>query len=383
MRPVAIVGIGQTPVGEHWSSSLRMLAADAVHAALHDASLKQVDALYIGNAYGATFSSQQQVGALVADYAGLGGVEACTLEAGDASGGAALRAGYLAVASGVVETALVLGVEKSTDTVGSARVEARGVSLDADYEAAHGVTLTALAAMLMRRYMHAYGLTLDAFEGFSINAHANGARSENAMFRNLIKPGRFAKAPMISEPVSLFDSAPDGDGAAAIILTSAERAADLVSQPVLIAGSAAATDTLALQDRADMLHLKAAQVSAARAFAQAALQPDDVSFFELHDSYTVLSALALEAAGFAERGQGCALAQSNSIGLTGKLPLSTFGGLKARGNPAGATGIYQAVEAALQLRGQAGANQVVGAKVGLLQNLGGMGSSAYTHLLMV
>jgi acetyl-CoA C-acetyltransferase len=383
MRPVAIVGIGQTPVGEHWSSSLRMLAADAIHHAFQDASLRQVDSLYIGNAYGAAFSSQQQLGSLVADYAGLGNIEACTLEAGDASGAAALRAGYLAVASGAVETALVLGVEKSTDTIGSAHVEARGVSLDADYEAAHGVTLTALAALLMRRYMYEHGLPLDAFEGFSINAHANGARSEYAMFRNLIKPGRFAKAPMIADPVSLFDSAPDGDGAAAVILTSAERAADLVAQPVIIAASAAATDTLALQDRADMLHLKAVQSSASRAFAQAGLQPDDVSFFELHDAYTVLSALALEASGFAERGQGCELAQSNSIGLTGKLPLSTFGGLKARGNPAGATGIYQAVEATMQLRGIAGANQVVGAKVGLLQNLGGLGSSAYTHILRV
>lgn len=383
MRPIAIIGIGQTPVGEHWSSSLRMLAAEAAQKSLQDAGLKQVDAIYVGNAYGATFSSQQQLGALVADYAGLSGVEAYTLEAGDASGAAALRAGYLAVASGAVETAMVLGVEKSTDTVGSARVEARGVSLDADYEAAHGVTLTALAAILMRRYMHEYGVTLDAFEGFSINAHANGARNENAMFRNTIKPGRFAKAPMIAEPVSLFDSAPDGDGAAAVILTSAERAGDLVPQPVHITGSAAATDAFALQDRGDLLHLKAAQISAARAFEQANIRPSDVSFFELHDAYTVLSALALEAVGFAARGQGCGLAQRGAIGLNGALPLSTFGGLKARGNPAGATGIYQAVEACLQLRGQAGANQVANAHIGLLQNLGGLGSTAITHILRV
>ncbi len=120
MRKVAIIGVGQTPVGEHWDASIRMIAADAVHATLEDAGVKSVDALYVGNAYGASFSSQSQLGALIADYAGLGGVETFTTEAGDASGGAALRTGYLAVASGAVETALVLGVEKSTDTVGTA-----------------------------------------------------------------------------------------------------------------------------------------------------------------------------------------------------------------------------------------------------------------------
>jgi acetyl-CoA C-acetyltransferase len=383
MRDVAIIGIGQIPVGEHWESSLRMLAADAATAALKDAGVKSVDALYVGNAYGGTFSSQMHLGALLADYVGMNNIEAYTLEAADASGAAALRAGYLAVASGAVERVMVLGVEKATDRLGPARVEARNASLDADYEAAHGATITALAALLMRRYMHEYGLDLSAFEGFSINAHANGAKNEYAMFRNLIKPGRFAQAPMIADPVSLFDSAPDADGAAAIILTSADRAADMVPQPVQIAASAAATDTLALQDREDLLYLKAAHLSTDKAYAQAGIRPQDVNLFELHDAYTILSALTLEATSFAERGQGWQLAKDNQIGLTNKLPISTFGGLKARGNPAGASGIYQAVEACLQLRGMAGVNQVPNARIALIQNLGGLGSTAITHVLRV
>jgi acetyl-CoA C-acetyltransferase len=313
----------------------------------------------------------------------LSGVEAYTIEAADASGAAALRTGYLAVASGAVETALVVGVEKSTDTVGSARVEARNVSLDADYEAPQGATLTALAALLMRRYMYEYGLDLNAFEGFSINAHANGGKNEYAMFRNSIKPGRFAKAPMVADPVNLFDSAPDGDGAAAVILTSLERAADLVPQPVRITGSAAATDTLTLHDRADLMFLKAAALSATKAIQQARIGLRGINLFELHDAFTVLSALTLEAVGFAERGGGWKLAQDSIIGLNGSLPISTFGGLKARGNPAGATGIYQAVEACLQLRGKAGANQVTNAKTAMIQNLGGLGSTAITHILQV
>ncbi len=383
MRKVAIIGVGQTPVGEHWDASIRMIAADAVHATLEDAGVKSVDALYVGNAYGASFSSQSQLGALIADYAGLGGVETFTTEAGDASGGAALRTGYLAVASGAVETALVLGVEKSTDTVSTAHVLARNVSLDADYEAVQGATLTALAALVMRRYMHEYGVELSAFENFSINAHANGGKSANAMYRNQIKPGAFARAPMISDPVSLFDSAPDADGAAAVILTTVERAADLVPHPVEIVASAAASDTLAIAERADLLDLRAVRTSIYKALQQAGLAQRDIDLFELHDAFTILSTLTLEAGGFAERGQGWKLAKDGQISLTGTLPLCTFGGLKSRGNPVGATGIYQAVEAALQLRGAAGANQVADARVAMIQSVGGFGSTAITHILSV
>jgi acetyl-CoA C-acetyltransferase len=381
MRDAAIIGIGQTPVGEHWDASLRSLAADAVGAALSDGGISQVDALYVGNAYGATVSSQSHLGALIADFAGLGGIEAFTIEAAEASGGAALRTGYLAVASGAVETALVLGVEKSSDMVGTARTRARSVSLDADYEAIHGATMTALAALLMRRYMEEYGLELSAFENFSINAHANGAKNANAMYRNLIKPGGFARAPMIADPVTLFDSAPDADGAAAVILTSAERAADLVPQPIFIAGSAAATDTLALQERADLLWLNAIHHCTQKAFEQAGVSQSEIDLFELHDAFTILSVLSLEAAGFAARGEGWRLAQDGLIGLTSSLPISTFGGLKSRGNPVGATGVYQAVEAVLQLRGAAGLNQVPNARTALIQSVGGIGSTAFTHVL--
>lgn len=381
MRDVSIIGIGQTPVGEHWDTDLRSLGIEAVRAAMEDGGVKQVDALYVGSAYGATVSSQSQIGPLIADYAGLRGVEAFTIEAGDASGGAALRTGYLAVASGAVEMAVVLGVEKSTDTVGAERVFARSVSLDTDYELVHGATLPALAALLMRRYMFEYGVELSAFENFSINAHANGAKNPNAMYRNLLKPGGFARAPMIADPVTLFDGAPDADGAAAVILTSAERAADLVPQPIHIAASAAATDTLTLHDRADLLDFEAVRLSFDKAIAQAGITRDELDLFELHDAFTIISTLTLEAAGFAARGEGWRIAADQKIGLSADLPLSTFGGLKSRGNPVGATGIYQAVEATLQLRGVAGSNQVPEARVAMIQNMGGLGSTVITHIL--
>lgn len=379
MRKTAITGVGMIPVGEHWGVSLRELAAEAGRKALEDAGLQAVDALYVANAYGSTFNYQTHTGTLIADYMGLTGIEAYNVEAGDASGGAALRTAHLAVASGAVESALVIGVEKVTDIVGSERTRARTISLDADYETPHGTTLTALAALLMRRYMHTYGIELSAFEGFSINAHQNGQRNEYAMYRNTLRAGAFSKAPMISDPVSLFDSAPDADGAAAVIITSAERADDTYPLPVEIIGSSVTTDTFMLQERADPLYLNAVALSTEKALQQANITRDRIHLFELHDAFTILSVLSLEAAGFAQRGKGYEL--TGQIGLDGKLPITTFGGLKSRGNPAGATGIYQAVEACLQVRGAAGDNQVNGAQVAMIQNLGGIASTAVTHLL--
>jgi acetyl-CoA C-acetyltransferase len=240
-----------------------------------------------------------------------------------------------------------------------------------------------MGALIMRRYMHEYGVELADFAGFSVNAHANAAANPRAMYRNRLKLEAFAAATMVAEPVSLFDEAPLGDGAAAVIVTNRERALDMVAQPVRIAGSALATDTLALHDRKNPLWLSAAEKSARKAMEAAGVTTDDIDLFELHDSYTVMAALSLEAAGFAEPGTGWQLARDGAIGRNGRIPISTFGGLKARGNPIGATGIYQIVEVAQQLRGKAGDCQVPNARVGMAQNLGSNGATAVTHVLWV
>jgi acetyl-CoA C-acetyltransferase len=371
------------PVAEHWNLGLRELGQQALMAALSDAGLplEELDALYAANALGSIFNKQAQVATLLADYAGLRGVEALRIEAGEASGGMALRAGMQAVASGAARYVAVLGAEKVTDVVGAGRFNALATLLDAEYESPHGATPAAMAGLLMRRYMYEYGLELGQFEGFSINAHANGAKNPGAMYRNQIKPGKFATAPAVAPPVNLFDSAPEGDGACALILCLTETALDRVPLPIVIRGSGAATDTLSWHDRPDPLFLQAANLAAGRAYAQAGISPRQVQLLELHDSYTVVSALQLEAIGWAERGEGWKLAQEGHILPTGPLPISTFGGLKARGNPLGATGVYQAAEVVLQLRGQAGPNQVPGVKLGMALNLGGLGATAVAHIL--
>jgi acetyl-CoA C-acetyltransferase len=383
MPEVSIIGVGQTVVGEHWGISLRALGAEAALNALEDSGMPNVDAIYVGNGYGASISEQGQLGALLADYTGLTGVEAFSVEAGDASGAAALRMGFLAIRSGVVRTVLVVGVEKMTDAVASARVRQRGISLDADYEAVQGATLPSLAGLLMRRYMYEHDVGLEAFEGFSMNAHANGSTNPNAMFRNRLRSGGFMKAPMIAFPVNLFDSAPDADGAAAVVLTSDPTWIERSARSVRIIGSAVSTDQFALQDRPDVLRFGAGMASFTQAMTMAGIDRPDIDLFELHDAFTITSVLSLEAAGFAERGKGWQYAcdEGSRISRTGELPVSTFGGLKARGNPGGATGVYQAVEATLQLTESAGDNQVPKAHVAVIQNMGGLASTAVTHVL--
>ena len=380
MRDVSIIGLGQTPVAEHWDTSLRHLAFHAVRHALDDAGIDQVEALYVGNMLAGELSGQEHLATLVTDFTGMRGAEAIRIEAADASGGAALRQAYIAVASGIVDYALVLGVEKNTDIVGSRRLNALSTSMDSDYEAAQGATPAALAALIMQRYMYEHALEIDAFAHFSVNAHANGALNPNAMYRNKLRAEAFASAPQVAIPVSLFDAAPEGDGAAALILTTTERAKDMVPKPIRILGSSLATDTLSVHDRPDMLQLGAAKLSAQRAYQQAEVQPGVIDLFELHDSFTIMAALSLEACGFADKGAGVSLANEESIGLNGRIPISTFGGLKARGHAGGATGVYQGLEVCRQLRGEAGDNQVVDVKIGMAQSVGGLGGTAVTHI---
>ncbi|MEW5829923.1 MAG: thiolase domain-containing protein [Chloroflexota bacterium] len=382
MTEVVIAGIGQTAVNEHWDVSLRELGLHAIEAAIRDAGGLTPQTLFVGNMLAPNLSRQAHLGALLADFAGLTGIEAVTVEAAGASGGAALRQGYLAVKSGLVDAALVVGVEKFTDVVGSEVEAALSTASDSDFEAMQGMTPTAQAALLMKRYMYEYQVPADGFAGFALTAHANGAGNPNAMFQKAIKPETYAKAGMVSDPVNLFDAAPNADGAAAVLLARPDLLPPGFPHPLVkIAGSATASDTLALHDRKDMLFFEAAYLSTGKAVKQAGITLDQVDFFEYHDAFSIYAALSLESSGFAIRGHGWKLAAESRIARDGSLPCATMGGLKARGYPGGATGVYQAVEAATQLRGQAGSNQLAAVRYGMIQSLGGPASTAVTHIL--
>lgn len=381
MIDVSIIGIGQTPVGEHWERPLRYLGAEAILAALADAGLERPEALYVGNMLGARISQQQNLGALLADHAGLRGTEAVTVEAACASGAAALRLAYLAVAGGLHDVVVACGVEKMTDAGGEAVTSALMAAADATYEGEQGLSFVSLNALLMQRYMHTYGCRREDFGPFAINAHANAVGNPNAMFRREVTPEAFASARIIATPVSLLDSAAIADGAAAVVLAPTAMARTHGLPAVRIAGSATAGDSVALHDRRDPLWLQAAEVSAQRAYAQAGIGPETLDFAELHDAFTIMTALALEADGLAPRGGGVRLAMEGEITPQGRIPLSTMGGLKARGHPVGASGLYQVVEAVLQLRGAAGPCQLPGCRLGMTQSVGGSGATVVTHIL--
>ncbi len=385
MRKVAILGIGQTKIDEHWDKSLKELAGEAIFAALIDANLEAVDGLFVGNMLSGSLNHQENLGALIADWAGLRHAEAIKIESACSSGGSAIRAGLIAVASGEMETAVVVGVEKMTDTKPNETTSALATAADADYEAAQGLSFVAINALVMRRYMQEYGWLHADFAPFSIAAHANAVHNPYARLQFPITEEDYRKARMVADPINLLDASPIGDGAAALVLVPADRIRanghSSSHPPVTIVGSASATDTIAVHDRSDPLWLSAAYKSAKKAYDQAGVVPADIDLFELHDAFSIMSALSLEACGFTGRGQGPRLGLDGDISLTGRIPIATLGGLKARGHPVGATGVYQVVEVVQQLRGQAGATQLAGARLGMAQNIGGSGATIVTHIL--
>ncbi len=382
MRDVSIIGIGQTPVAEHWDRSLRHLAGDAVLAAMKDAGIETADALYVGNMLSGLLTGQEHLGALIADFVGLRGIEAVKVEAACGSGAAALRLGYMAVAGGMHDLVIVCGVEKMTDTVNSETTTGLVMAADADYESVHGLTFVAINALLMRRYMYEYGVRHEDFAYFTVNAHRNAAGNPQAMYRNPVTVEQFMRARMIADPINLLDSSGIGDGAAAVVLCPTSMAREYGhGRRVRIRASSMATDAVAVHDRRDPLWLSAVEASAFKAYQQAGVGPREIDLFELHDAFTIMAALSLEASGFAERGKGVWLARSGEISREGRIPICTMGGLKARGHPVGATGLYQVVEVVQQLRGEAGPNQIAHARLGMAQNIGGSGATAITHIL--
>ena len=379
MRKIAVLGIGQTKIDEHWDKSLREIAGDAAFAAMQDAGVEKVDALFVGNMLSPLINGQNQLGAYLSDWIGLWKQEAVKIEAACGSGAAAFRAALMAVASGDIESALVLGVEKMTDKAGRDVTAALATAADADYEVEQGISFVGINALVMRRYMYEFGWKHEDFAQFSINAHANAMHNPYARLHEKISIDKFEKSSMVATPINLLDASPIGDGAAAMVIVPAEK---VMRKPrIVVAASAVATDTIAVHSRKDPMFLQAAYASSKHAYEMAGLTPADINVFELHDAFSIMAALSLEASGFAERGQGVKLALDNEISPKGRVPVCTRGGLKARGHPVGATGVYQLVEVVQQLRGECGHTQVDGAKIGMAQNIGGSGATILTHIL--
>lgn len=377
----AIVGLGMIKVGMHWSKSIRELAVEAGLKALDDAGNPDVDAVYVSNMASGLFCDQENLADLIADYLALTPAPAVKIEAACASGGVALTQAVAAVASGVYDTILLVGVEKMSELVSTEVTNAIACCLDAEYEKFYGVTFQAANALLMRMYMEKYRVKREAFGEFVSLMHQNATKNPYAQLRFPVTVEQYLNSPVIADPIRLLDCAPVGDGAAALVITSTKKAKKVVDNPVFIKGIGQATDTISIKDRVDPLFLRSVSKAAETAFQMAGCSIEDVDVVELHDSFPFVAFMAMEALGLAERGKAYKLLENGDIKPGGKLPINLSGGLKARGHPIGATGVYQAAELSLQLIGEAGSLQADSPAKALMVSIGGVASNAAVIVL--
>ncbi len=378
MRDVAIVAAGMTRFGELWESSLRDLLADAALEALRAARADHVDSMVVGCMSAGQFIGQEHLGPLMADQLGMAGVAATHVESACASGGIALRTAFLEVASGRSDLVLAAGGEKMNDGADVTAVLA--TAADQETEAYHGITFPGLYAMIARAHMQAKGTTEEDLAWVAVKNHRHGALNPKAQFGREVKLDEVMCSSVVSDPLRLLHCSPVTDGAAALLLCPLDQAKKYTDRPVKIVGSGLATSTLALADRKDPAFLDAVELSAQRAYRMAGVTPADIQVAEVHDCFAIAEICCIEALGLTEKCAGRHAARSGLTALGGRIPVNTSGGLKAKGHPVGATGIAQAIEIFEQLRGEAGARQVKGARVGLSQNMGGSGASSVVHV---
>ena len=383
MRKVAIVGVGMTKFGEEWTRGFRDMLIEAGSRAVEDGRLhgEEIDGMYVGTMAPGSLVGQEHIGALVADYMGLTPIPSTRVEAACASGGVALRQGYLAVASGMHDCVVVGGVEKMTDTPGNEVASALGGAGDQEWELFMGATFPAIYALMAKRHMLEYGTTEEQMAAVAVKNHKNSALNKYAHFQNEITLETVMKSKMVANPLKLFDCAPITDGAAVVVLMSLDKAKKQCEMPIEIISSTQASDFLALHSRASMTELNATKVAAKKAYATANVTPKDIDVVEVHDCFTIAEIMAIEDLGFFAKGQGGQASLEGKTALNADISVNTSGGLKGCGHPVGATGIKQAVEIAWQLRGQAGARQVKDAKIGMTHNVGGSGATAVVHIM--
>ncbi|HEV2225935.1 MAG TPA: beta-ketoacyl synthase N-terminal-like domain-containing protein [Nitrososphaerales archaeon] len=374
-----VTSVGLTKIGDHWEKSILDLAVEAARGALKGAPKAKPDQIIIGNMFSAVGAGQEHLGALVADGLGLMGTPAYKVEAACSSGGTAFNVGYNLVRSGAFDSALVIGVEKMRDLEPEQVSQALAMAESAEYTQFVGATFAALNGLLARYYMEQMDVSRDELSSIPVLDHTNAVTAEHAQFRKAITPEVVGRSQMIADPLRLFDCAPVGDGAAAVFLTN-NPSPGSKGKMAEVLGGGISTNDFSIYERDDMLDFKATKNAFKKATAQAGLPPNKMSLVEIHDAFSVVGALSLEAMGFSKRGQGSKDAKEGKYSRGSDLPINTFGGLKARGHPVGATGVYQIVEAYLQLTDKAGKNQVEGAEYAATQSIGGVDTTSAVHV---
>ncbi len=380
MREVAVIGVGMTKWGELWEKSLRQIFVETALLALEDAGVSRIDSMYIGSMSPGLFIGQEHIASLLADYLGKTPIPAVRVESACASGGLALRQGFIEVASGLSDIVLVGGVEKMTDVDGSEATYALGTAADQEYEGFHGITFPGLYALIARAHMARYGTTREQLAMVAVKNHDNGSMNPLAQYPFKITVDAVLNSVLVADPLRILDCSPITDGAAVVILSSLSTARKLKKPLVKIAGCGHATDTIALSSRKDITWLESTFQAGQQAYKMAGKKPKNIDLVEVHDCFTIAEICVTEALGFFDIGKGGEAVQKGLTSLTGKIPVNSSGGLKAKGHPVGATGVAQVIEIVKQLRGEVGQRQVKKARVGMTQNMGGSGGSALVHI---
>jgi len=383
MRSVSIIGTGLTKFGEHWKKSFREMIAEAGSAALNETSIdgKQIQAVYGGCMASGRLVGQEHVGALIADQLGLNPIPATRCEAACASGGVALRCGYLAIASGMYDVVAVGGVEKMTEVSSENVSTALGGAGDQEWELFFGATFPAIYALMARSHMAEFGTTEEQMAACAVKNHKNACHNPFAQFQKEITVEQVLKSGYVASPLKLLDCSPVTDGAAVVLLCASEIAKKYNPEPIEILASAQASDSLALAQRKNLWEISATKIAMRDALNQSHIERSKIKVAEVHDCFTIAELMAIEDLGFFEKGKGGIATQNGETQINGKISINTSGGLKAKGHPVGATGVAQAIEICHQLRNNAGKRQVAGAEYGLAHNVGGSGATAVVHIL--
>ncbi|MFQ5974773.1 MAG: thiolase domain-containing protein [Candidatus Hydrothermarchaeales archaeon] len=379
---VAVIGVGLTKFGEQWETSFTDLFVEAGGKAIQDAGIdgKDIQAIFVGNMSGGRFIDQEHISSLIAEYSGLAPIPSTRTEAACASGALALKQGVIAIQSGFHDIVVVGGVEKMTDIMTERAIQTLALAADQEWEAFLGMTFPGLYAMIARRHMRVFGTTREQLAMVAVKNHANAKNNPNAQFRSAITVEDVLNSSMVADPLRLLDCSPITDGAASIVLASEKKAKEFADSPIYITGSGQASSSIALHDR-ERLEVIDSTINASKmAYKMAGRGPDDIQVAEVHDAFTIGEICGIEGLGFCKEGKGGKATEEGETQIGGRIPINTSGGLKAKGHPVGATGVAQAIEITLQLRGAAGKRQV-DADIGLAHNVGGSGGTALVHIL--
>ncbi|MSQ47556.1 MAG: thiolase family protein [Deltaproteobacteria bacterium] len=400
MRQVAVVGAGMTRFGKHQDRSMKDLAREAVENALRSAGIEReaIEAAAVGNAVAGLITGQECIrGQVVLREMGIGGIPVINTENACASSSTAFHIAWLYVASGMYDTVLAVGMEKLFHPDKKRTFTAIGSAIDLEIadefarqmsgEQSGGAGESRSVFMdyyanLARQHMARYGTTREQFAQIAAKNHTNGSLNPNAQFQTPRTVADILAAPLIAEPLTRMMCSPIGDGAAAVIITSAEKARQLTTKPVFVRASIIGSSQEHAPDAPGIV-TKTSQ----KAYSMAGISPSEVQVVEVHDATAPAELLIYEELGLCGAGEGGKLIADGVTQIGGRIPVNPSGGLLAKGHPVGATGVAQISEIFWQLRGEAGKRQVTGAKVGLTENgggvLGGENAVASVHIFTV